>query len=982
MPGGFGSRVTQPSVTTPATPVGGGFGSRATGPAAVSAAPTGGGFGSRSAPPAKKSGGGILGSIEHAVGDAAHIGSKIATGIPTDFINAPGQMIKIAGDAIHSPLLKAPGGWSGLAQQWEHPMRPVKGDKLSADVQGMMKGTAKSLTDPHYMAQHPDQTVLSLFALATGGASAVSRLGYAGDALKAASAASKAGDTETASALRTAATKAVASPLHKPPVASRLIKVGDDYASLHPSQNPLIRAVQKVHDSTVQKAITEKPDSKLASYGTKRVGISNNEMLRRAVLTARAPAQALSKAGKGLDKFEQAALRLTSENATPKEAIAFHEEHMATNPKAHAAQVSIAKTIQSRGLLTKDDKGNVVVNAEKAPYLAKVDKMLEKGSAEREAILEKTGQMSPEGLAARRSAPNVVRATGQTRDFNRPPGQLGLFDKEGVREGRNYVPEYSSEIKPAKSPIAKGGPNVIGKARGVVSSKRYSGQAKLAGESPDNTTGLVARQMERAVRYLQTDKFRRNFAKMGSPTKQSHRDVLLNTQELKNAEHIPDTLRASMGERLLTHDELAGHKNAFEAWRQQLVHGLHGEHKADDLGTAAPKGWVWVDRNVLGSLGKKGPGPLGGVGKTFDTVNSATTAATVYLKLSHVITRSGTNLLTNMIQGSARPVQIAKSFKLWHALSDEEKSTALAQVGHGGYTSIPAESENAIGAFAKGGAQFWAHFFDAPFRFNSLAYEARKVGIDTPEKFKQMLDDMAHPEHLTPEAKAKLDDIAREADRASISYGRMGEAEKATIQRVLWFYPWMKGSTGFIAHTLTTHPFKSAALGQIGAQGAQQSLADLGPLPSYERGLFKVGGTPGLPTTMNLNTINPFSTGAQVLQALIHGNHPLSGEQPSGFYTPAMTAVGEIGNHLNPFGAASKTGTLPSVLHTLTSGTWEAQVLDALRTHGNQGNKMFPVNSPLREAIYNLFTGSARPRTLNQAEANYQAYKERINAGR
>jgi hypothetical protein len=43
------------------------------------------------------------------------------------------------------------------------------------------------------------------------------------------------------------------------------------------------------------------------------------------------------------------------------------------------------------------------------------------------------------------------------------------------------------------------------------------------------------------------------------------------------------------------------------------------------------------------------------------------------------------------------------------------------------------------------GAKWWAKHADAPFRFNSIAYEARKAGFDTPAKFRDLLDQAREP---------------------------------------------------------------------------------------------------------------------------------------------------------------------------------------------------------------------------------------------
>src|SRR5207253_25915 len=119
-------------------------------------------------------------------------------------------------------------------------------------------------------------------------------------------------------------------------------------------------------------------------------------------------------------------------------------------------------------------------------------------------------------------------------------------------------------------------------------------------------------------------------------------------------------------------------------FRQGLIPGLRDRfatEKAQQLGIEAPKGYKWVDRGVLGDLARPARGPSGRIARSFDNVNSAVTAATVYFKPGHVGTRVLTNAATNIIQGSATPRQIAYGVKLWHQLAHEDRLRALAAAG-------------------------------------------------------------------------------------------------------------------------------------------------------------------------------------------------------------------------------------------------------------------------------------------------------------
>lgn len=940
------------------------------------------------AAPKKTGHSGLFGGILHTVAKdtglkaVGHVAEKTATGLAEDAWNTPGGLYELGGQFLHNDVSA---GRRALHGDVPGALLQVGPDAQNPVIQGVARGTIKSAVESvEHPLRHPDQTLLNATAALSAAGGVAARAGAAADAARAG------GDVgDVAKAF-----------VRKPVAAPRLIRVGDEEAPvkgaltktpLTVSKNPAVRVVQKAHDTVIQKAIDKNPDSKLASYGTKRVGGSLDETRRYQTAMRSAPANVLEKTGKDLGrgqegKINQAALRLTSHNALPDERIAFHQaqiEKGVGDAANHEQQIKLLQAVKDRGMV-KDVAGHTVIDAAKFPKLDAVDQRIATGSAERDKTLIDTGQMTAEGIKARIDAPNRIVAGGKYDD------EAGkIVGGDSARPGRNYVPDATYEAKPAgESAVGRTPGPVVGKTKGIISAtKVYKGGNLEKGLVPDNTSALVARKMREAYKFASTEQFRREVP--GSLTRQSSRDVLVNTQELKNAK-VPDSVYETLGKKVSTLDELddlAGHKTAFDAFRARIIPSLGDPRMADvearkPLGEKAPEGFKWVDRNVLGELGRPLKiGPKSRIARAADNVNSAITGATVYFKPGHVFTRGFTNAATNIIQGSATPVGIGDSLKLFHELTPEERQQAFAAVGESGISSLPSEAQNKLGALTRWGQGKYAKLIDSPFRFNSLAYEARKAGIDTPEKFRTMLKQMKNPEGLSDADRAKIDQIAKRANREAIAYDRLGETEKNVIRRVFWFYNWLKGATVFGKDTLLEHPYKAAALGGVGQQGARQAQKEFGLLPSYDQGLFKVGGTKGQPWTVNPGTLSPFSTPAEIISDVAHLNKPTQAEQISSFLNPTLGSAAAAAFHLNSYGEQSKTGMLSDLVSNLGSSTPEAAMLAAFRAKpGSQRKRMFPASN--ESAIAKFFLGSAVPRKMNAAVARKDAGFELKDAGR
>ncbi|MFL5914123.1 MAG: hypothetical protein ACJ752_00590 [Gaiellaceae bacterium] len=586
------------------------------------------------------------------------------------------------------------------------------------------------------------------------------------------------------------------------------------------------------------------------------------------------------------------------------------------------------------------------------------------------------------------AARSMFEERAQLQDYLNRHGEASMFGESepGVhgtpREGRGYVPFKIAEARMPRSPIARSGSTVVGKAKSPIGAQSFTGQGLEHGLVPDNTTGLVARHLRSLYRYVNTDEFRRNVLDTGSATRRSARDILVRLPD-RPAGKIPLAIERDLGRKNITLDELEGHRQALADHIRELVPGYnpdalkpaerfkdaHSEAARYGVGEKAPKGYAWVDKNALGDLGNAFSFSRGSAGRFADNVNSAVTLATVYLKPGHLPQRTLTNATTVAFQTSLNPLALKDAVTLWRQLNHEDRLRALGAAGQGGYEAMPHDGTGFIGRQATKGANWWAHHVDAPFRFANIAYEARRAGYRTAPAFRRFLHILEQPDRFPKDEALRADAIAKEANRAGIAYDRMSDAERRTVGRVVWFYPWLRNSTLYTGRALVTHPYKASIMAQAGVEGRQHQSNILGDLPSYEQGLLPVGGG----KVSDPGRLFPFSTAADVLQLPEH----ISGAR--GNLNPAYGALVDLLTGTNSFGGPTKSPA-ETALQDLLAPAPESQIVTGyLHRHQDQSRRMFPnsghlhgIEDPLLRALF----GAWLPRHFNKPAANSAAARE------
>lgn len=566
----------------------------------------------------------------------------------------------------------------------------------------------------------------------------------------------------------------------------------------------------------------------------------------------------------------------------------------------------------------------------------------------------------------------------------------GLIGGEHALPGRTFTGYRSSEKVAEPAPISGSHGKTIGETRSPIDRKVFTGENIRQGNIPKNVALAGARHYRQIAKFVNTDSLRRSILEHdASEVKRSARDILIRKPG-ENAKPLTDEMKQALGAaRSAVHDHASLEEiNAGTQEGLRALHQFFNQHildrseasKDSAIGTKAPDGYAWVDEKLAHELQKDAAPVTGGyrskIGNAFDNTNSLITALTVYFKVGHVFTRGLTNAATNAMQGSLRPDELVKGGLLWKHLTEDERMRAVAAAGQQGFAALPHEGSagligRGIAGTARGGSRFWARHFDAPFRFNSLAYELRRVGYGSPEKFRTALDAIQNSGRgMAAHEWSKISAAFRRADREAISYDRLNEFEKRFLTRAVWFYPWVKGSSLFTVRSILEHPYKMGVLGNAGAQGRREQLKELGPVPSYEQGLVKVGGGHN-PLTADFSTTSPMATLGQLL------NIPEVKGSVAQQFNPVLGAATQYAMGDNQYGEPSN-NPLADALSSLVAPTPEAQIADAFARGGSKKSsaRMFPGMTPLAEAKRYLLGPAFAWRPVNRAALAKAAHRE------
>lgn len=879
----------------------------------------------------KKKGGGLLGTLEHVVTQTPVDIGKAAYHLPGGVVNiTKAAALDFRDNALH-PSQHGPG----------------HGDRLLNIAEGIGKQTAETLRHP---LRHPGDTLLTVLPIASSAA-------RASEGAAAATRAAKAG--EGARAVVKAAVK-------KPKPQPRYVKLpgGQKVDAGTYSRSASSRAVQKGLDRLRERY----PDVK---FGTRnqyeRAGFnrSQNERVKNALRNAPAH-QIVAKAKQlKLDKAQRLAIRVVAEEVPLAVRIADTEKFLAESAgrtrKLLQSHLTLLKRAEKYVFDASAHDGRTVprfrpASADLGHFYEDVRRVANK----RERDLTESGALNKDTAANRKSAPGDIIIGGQRQRDLATQLEFG-FNPDHAPEVFNNQEGFYVSYRNAKNAKTLGRvpqigvTNQVGVPRGLSELNHELTGANLhKGNVNPDTVKQVAEDAMRANRVLSLWRQRHDLQKLAKDAPTSKRDIPIRPIWLKN-KRWPAEIRAHLDnlEQGLTPEADAQGLAKFRDWVLPAK---------QDVLTGHVKGVKWIDKRVLDKQNL--PSPLVGIGgttpvKIVDAINQAERAAILF-KPGYVLPNLASNVAINIVQQGFAAIP-----NLRHALLNDHKLPAddIVKIDAGMQNGVVASLGNE--GVAKGAVAKIQHglgkLVDRVPRRASFYYEANRFGYKTADDVHRLLNDPALEDELVR--------VLREANGEIIDYERLGPLERDLIRRLVFIYPWVKGSTVYSGRFLREHPIQAGAYGQVGEQQAARTQEELGALPSYLQGIFKVGGTDTQPLISNAASVSPFGTPAQVLQTIagLAEKNPGEAYRLSQFLMPLLQAQarGEQRHHGS---------TASNFLQGLYEGLPPFALQDRLRHPGNP-NKIYPY-SPV-EALLQYLAGSPSPHTLNRAKANKAAYAEK-----
>lgn len=941
----------------------GGWNSRAQGATVVAPSSTGGGWGSRANTPTaapKPSGhqglfGRIVGSVGHVIGQGAKDVATVAEHAPGGVYHVGKALGQDVVTSVEHPERRIGPSWGQLAS---HPLRAsnANGSHLYPIVAATGQQVQKDLAHP---LRHPGYTLLDV-------------LPFANAAGKVAEAGALARGGELGAAAKSVVTRAAPEPR-----VVRLPGGGEVQAGTY-SRAAGSRVLQKGLDSLRER------------YPNVHFGLRNqyqragferaaNERVRTNL--ANAPAQALAAnakhatgVGEKAARLHKAALlsmRVVAEKVPLRERIADAERFASEANGVARLRLQRHLTLLRRAARFVEDvpgpDGQLVprFRAGHQPLEA-LYAQAKRVADTREQELINAGMLARDVALNRKAAPGDIIRSGARQRAQATQLELG-FNPEHTPEAFQHEGDFYISYRNRRAsslgavPRAGGNAQSVGIPQGLPElGHEFTGAAIRKGLVSPNTPRQVAEDAMRANRVLSLWRQRDELAKLAVdrsaiPAQQAEHYVPIRPIWLKN-KSWPTEIRAAL-EHL--DESLAPEEQGPLAQRiRDFVFPKTHDLSPDDLGKVK-----WIDRRVLDNMNA----PVRGWGNALpnrivDAVNQAERAAILF-KPGYVLPNLASNVAINAIQqGFAAIPNLTRAARLNNLLPHEDVVKIDAGMGNGVVASL---GDQGVGHAAIQAVQHsLGNLVDVVPRRAAFLFEARRAGFTSARAIHELLNDPAHMDALVR--------IAREATGEIIDYQRLGPLERGAIRRVLFLYPWTKGSTVYAGRFLREHPVDAAALGQFGQQQAQRDQSELGPLPSYLQGIFKVGGSPETPLIVNPQAISPFGTPAQVVKTIVGlmDQNPGEAYRLSQFLVPLLQAEQQ--------GAQQHRG---SAAGNLVHGMYESlpPVMLEKRLTNPPARSVKPRIYPYTpgEALLQYLVGSSSPHRLNRPKANAAAYAEK-----
>lgn len=271
---------------------------------------------------------------------------------------------------------------------------------------------------------------------------------------------------------------------------------------------------------------------------------------------------------------------------------------------------------------------------------------------------------------------------------------------------------------------------------------------------------------------------------------------------------------------------------------------------------------------------------------TADVINDFVKGLILFMSPAYIPVNLASNLVLNLVQqGAFMPSNLLRSTMIHSEILPENRRFIDTDMG-GGFTSTltlrsrpGAILNHTIGALATA-------MVDILPRRASWLQEARTEGFRTQKEINSLIDAAKAGDQ---KAIDHVDSIGRRAREAIIDYDRLSSYEKDVLTRIIFFYPWVKGSTRWSRKFIIDHPTQAVILALLAEHAHEAQQEQFGDQPQWAKwqvpistssvGLGPVGledvvgehtwtdGPTGLPMEMNLQQLLPMTTILQIADA-------------------------------------------------------------------------------------------------------------------
>jgi hypothetical protein len=834
-----------------------------------------------------------------------------------------------------------------------------------------------------YLEQHPGNVGLDVFGIASAGAGAATRVGAAGEALRA-------GEGVGVAATRSGARGG--SLLHRPE--PRTVEVAPGVHKLL-SRNPLRRQVQKVHAGRVRRAVEEGRESpdiggrlgrKIADETSAQSRVGRELRAQRRIETdlANANSGELRASLRGLSKGEHSALGVVGIEGVkaigkPAETISRHirtHEQFVRDLQDEVTTLmgTLSAKQAARSKQLRDLERAIDANREHVQNLRAAGKALANPSprflratetahrtanaTELESI--RRGLVSSEHAVGRRAK---VASIYHGEELSKAP--VGSFyfplSKAYTERFRHAAPARGYTPQMQATGLAKPTPGRYVPGAG----KPFTGRSvKLGGITP-RIGEHIADVAARRNRLFSAQDFHERLKEYATPAKESADQV-----PLRETTSVSDELKrvlAKAEERALLEPGEGVHLH------EQELRDIHGALTHDTVtlkGREVDPGDVpigtkiervqWVDRRYLKDMDTLAP--KGEIGRAIDDyVNRPYRFLAIYARPSYALNWLGNLTMLAVTEGKMLPRVMHDAQHVEARLGSELTAKIDAGVGTTRTASYLSKRSRA-GKLTHDVTNWWQRVTDQGSRRAAFFGEARRAGYTGEAGWTKLLTSDE------PAIAAKRVEVFRRARKNIVDFDSMTPAEQQ-LATYVFVYPWLTRGSAWAVHASLEHPVKTATLASIGEETHKDLLGRL-KLPEWLAGAIPIhiGGNTFL---VNPSSINTFATAADVGKDLVGSIKGIAG-LPSGQsnLSDVLSPAAELGMASAGAGSGQKTG-LAGLVTSLP--IYSAGVRAGL--YGTPP-KTYPYTSPY-EGVTPLLGGMA-PRQADTEYLAKQAEKEEL----